>query len=307
MKIRLTTILALLGLIFLSCNKKNQTGKIVLQSTDYVFVGDYTLGLEGPAVSSNGDLYFVNPKKNGTIGIVSAKTKNFNIYIDSLPNGGVANGIRFGTKGEMFLADYVSHRILSVNTKTKEVSTFAMDTSMNQPNDIAISSQGILFASDPNWADETGNIWKIDTTGKISLLESDMGTTNGIEVAPGDSILYVNESVQRKIWAYDLSKDGNVSNKRLLIEFADFGLDGMRCDVKGNLYIARYGKGVVAMVSVQGVLIREIELKGQKPTNVAFGGKDGKTVYVTCQDRGFIEMFEVEIEGRSWRLNPGSI
>ena len=106
-----------------------------------------------------------------------------------------------------------------------------------------------LYASDPNWKNNTGNLWRIDTDGKVTQLEANVGTTNGIDVSPDNKTLYVNESVQRKIWAYDLSVDGEISNKRLLIEFPDFGMDGMRCDAKGNLYITRHGKGTVAKVS----------------------------------------------------------
>lgn len=71
----------------------------------------------------------------------------------------------------------------------------------------------------------------------------------------------------------------------------------MRCDKHGNLYIARYGKGTVAVLSKKGKLIREIALKGSKPTNVAFGGRHRKTVYVTLQDRGAVEKFPVKIGG----------
>jgi len=136
----------------------------------------------------------------------------------------------------------------------------------------------------------------------VSLLAKDMGTTNGIEVSPDDKTLYVNESFQRKVWAYDLAEDGAISNKRLLIEFPDFGMDGMRCDVAGNLYIARWGKGTVAKVSPRGELLKEIVLVGKKPSNIAFGGDDGKTVFVTLQDAGNIEAFQVEKPGREWKM-----
>ena len=293
--------LLLFALLFTSCNIKNKP-TVELHSEDFVYVGDYTLGLEGPAVSESGDLYFVNPAKNGTIGKVDVTTHKFEIFIDTITNGSIANGIRFNSKGEMFLADYINHNILKIDIDTKEVSVFANDTAMNQPNDIAITSSNMLFASDPNWANGTGNIWRVGVSGGITLLESNMGTTNGIEVSTGDSILYVNESVQRTVWAYDLDMDGNISNKRVLIKFEDYGLDGMRCDVEGNLYIARYGKGVIAMVSPQGKLLKEIKLTAKKTTNVAFGGSDGKLVFVTCQDRGYIEMFEVEYPGRAFKM-----
>lgn len=290
-------------LLIISLLACGTNGVKMKNSKDYAFVGEYTLGLEGPAVDSKGDLYFVNAQKNGTIGKVEAATKKFEIFIESLPGGSIANGIRIGNDGILYLADYVNHSIMILNSESKKLSIFANDSTMNQPNDIAITNSGLLFASDPNWANETGNLWRINAFGKIEKLESNMGTTNGIELAPGDSILYVNESAQRKVWAYDLNTSGEISNKRLLIEFEDFGLDGMRCDIKGNLYIARYGKGVVAVVSPKGELLYEVMLKSQKPTNVAFGGVNGKTVYITCQDRGYIEMFEANFQGRAYLMN----
>ena len=302
MKILLKFFILNIFLILLSCTHKTSVD-FNLESEDLVYVGDFTSGLEGPAVDRGGNLYFVNPHRNGAIGRVLAVNDSFEIFIDSLPNGSVANGIRFDNEGLMYLADYVGHNILKINTSTKEISVFASDSSMNQPNDIAIAGNNIIYASDPDWATKTGNIWRIDPEGDVQLLEENMGTTNGIEVAPGDSILYVSESVQRKIWQYKLSPSGVISNKQLLIEFPDHGLDGMRCDKKGNLYVTRYGKGVVAIVSPKGDLLHEILLKGRKPSNIAFGGKDGKTCYVTCQDRGYIEQFSALFPGRSWKLN----
>ena len=283
--------------LYVGCNPKEP----LYLAKDFVYVGDFTQGLEGPAVDKDGNLFFVNPDKNGTIGKISASGE-FEIYIDSLPNGSVANGIRFDKDGLMYLADYINHNILTIDPVHKKVVSFANDTSLNQPNDIAITESGLLFASDPNWKESTGNLWRVNKNGSFQLLESDMGTTNGVEVSPGDSLLYVNESIQRKIWVYDLDSNGNISNKRLLIEFPDHYLDGMRCDEKGNLYVARYDKGVIAIISPDGKLIREIQLKAKKPTNIAFGGQDGKTCFVTCQDRGYIESFRVEYVGRSFSL-----
>jgi len=165
---------------------------------------------------------------------------------------------------------------------------------MNQPNDLAITNSGIIFASDPNWADGNGNIWRITPDRNVVLLESDMGTTNGIAVSPDDKVLYVNESVQRNVWRYQLDSNGNISDKQLFIRFDDHGLDGMRTDTNGNLYIARYGKGVIAIVSAQGKLLREVALKGRFPTNLAFGGPNKKRVFVTMQQRGAIESFLIE-------------
>lgn len=273
----------------------------VAQTTDYVTDNVFTQGIEGPAVDAQGNLYAVSFGQDGTIGIIDKKD-NAQLFV-KLPEGSTGNGIRFDRKGFMYVADYSGHNVLKIDPKTKAVSVYAHNDKMNQPNDIAIAKSGIIYASDPNWKDSTGNLWKVATDGTVTLLEANMGTTNGVEVSTDEKHLYVNESVQRKVWKYDVdTKTGDVKNKRLLIEFPDHGLDGMRCDEEGNLYIARYAAGEVAVVSPHGTVIERIKLKGQKPTNVAFGGPDGKTVYVTLQERGAIETFTTSRAGREWLL-----
>jgi len=262
--------------------------------------GSFTAGIEGPACDGEGNVYAVNYARSGTIGRVTPQGEG-SIFVE-LPTGSIGNGIRFNRAGDMFIADFTGHNILKVDMETREVSVHAHEPRMNQPNDIAIARNGVIYASDPNWDDHTGNMWRIDTDGTVKLLEVGMGTTNGIEVGPDDDVLYVNETVQRKIWAYDLTAAGEVSNKRLLIEFPDHLLDGMRCDMAGNLYVTRFGKGVIAVISPEGELIREIGLQGTDCTNLTFGGADGRTCYVTVSDTGNIQSFRVGHPGRCWGM-----
>jgi sugar lactone lactonase YvrE len=112
--------------------------------------------------------------------------------------------------------------------------------------------------------------------------------------------------VQRKVWVFDIGKDGDVSNKRLLIEFPDFGFDGMRCDVDGNLFITRHGKGTVVVVTPDGKLLREIDVLGRHPTNLCFGGPDGRTVYVTDADQKRVVTFRADRPGLEWTRWPGN-
>ena len=286
--------IALLSLFLISCEKK----ELYYQSEELVYVGEYTSGLEGPAVDREGNLFFVNPIKSGSVGKVDTEG-NFSLFIEQLPEGSTANGIRFGQDQSMYLADYTGHNVLKVDLMTKKVGVYAHDSLLNQPNDLAICCNDRMFASDPNWKESTGQLWRIEN-GQFHLLSKDMGTTNGIEVSPDEKTLYVNESVQRSVWAFDLDTLGNISNKKLFYQFDDFGMDGMRCDIEGNLYITRYGKGTVAKLSPEGKLLLEIQMKGKKPSNITFGGKDGKTAFVTLQDRGYIETFRVEKAGNSF-------
>ena len=293
---RLPVVLIFLLQSLITSTQNLQTGEMY-KSSVITPVKSSTVGIEGPAVDKDGNLYYVNYSKEGTIGLYSTDGKS-SVFLE-LPEGSIGNGIRFDSKGKMLIADYTKHNILRVEMTSRTIEVFAHESSMSQPNDIAIDSKDRLYASDPDWKNRKGKIWRIDTDGKVTFLDS-LGTANGIEVSPDEKTLYVNAA--RKVWVYDLSKKGKISNKRLLIEFPDFGMDGMRCDIKGNLYIARFGKGVVAVVSPDGKLIREISLTGKRPTNVAFGGNDGCTVFVTLQDQGNLECFRVDIPGREWRM-----
>jgi len=256
----------------------------------------FTKNCEGPNVDKNGNLFVVNYQKDGTVGLVHADGK-VELYV-TLPEGSTANAIQFDQEGNMLLADFSGHNILKVDTKTKNISVYAHNDLFSQPNDICINKKGQLFASDPNWKASTGKIWRIDADKKIVLVQDNMGTTNGIELSPDEKILYVNESVQRLIWAFDVDNEGNLNNKRKFMEFPDFGMDGMKCDKEGNLFVARYDKGVIAIVSPQGKLLREVQVMGKKTSNITFGGTDGKTCYVTLQDRKCVETFRSMTPGK---------
>lgn len=261
------------------------------QAWDYVGDGVFTSDIEGPAVGPDGALYVVNFGHNGSIGRVVPKAGRgqATLFVD-LPAGSVGNGIRFAADGTMRVADKAGRKLLKVDPTTAAVTTLAELPGSTGPNDVALDAAGRAYLSDPNWDTQTGRLWRVDPDGKVHLLEDGMGTTNGVEVSPDGRRLYVNESMQRVVWVYDLN-DGVPSNKRVLHRFDDFGLDGMRCDPQGNLYIARYDAGQVAVVAPDGKLLRTIALKGRKASNVTF---DGAQVYVTLQDRGAIETFYVD-------------
>ncbi len=261
--------------------------------------GEFTPGIEGPATDAEGNIYAVNYAKQGTIGIVTPHGKG-SVYVQ-LPGESVGNGLRFDRKGSLFVADYVGHNVLRIDTRTKQVSVFAHEGSMHQPNDLAIAADGTLFASDPDWKKDGGQVWRIDLDGKVTRAAENMGTANGIEVSPDGKTLYVNESNQRNIWAFTINADKSLSDKRLLIKFEDHGFDGMRCDIDGNLYVARYGEGTVAKITPDGKVERKINVLGAKPSNVCFGGSDGRTVYVTEVDHTRLVAFRVDRPGLEWQ------
>ncbi len=274
-------------------------GETLFVSTPLTAENSFTKEIEGPACDRQGNIYAVSFTRKPTVGRVAPDGKG-EIFLE-FTNGSLANGTRFDKRGFMYLADYTNHNVLKVDIKTKAVSVFAHDPTMNQPNDLAIGPDGTIWASDPNWAQSTGQIWVVNKRRKLVKVATGMGTTNGIEVSPDGKKLYVNESVQRKVWQFDIKAGGALANKTLLIEFPDHGFDGMRADVDGNLYITRHGKGTVVKVSPQGKVIREINVLGAHPTNLCFGGPDGRTCYVTEAERGRLVQFRVDRPGLEWQ------
>jgi sugar lactone lactonase YvrE len=269
------------------------------QAEDFTAENLFSQNIEGPAFDQHGNLYVVNFQRDGTVGKVEPDGRA-TLFL-TLPEGSTANSIQFDSKNNMYLADFTGHNVLKVDMKSKKVSVYVHRDEFNQPNDLCVNSRDQLFVSDPNWKTGTGKVWRVDKGGRAVLLTDQMGTTNGIELSPDERTLYVNESVQRKIWAFDVDERGAISNKRLLAEFEDYGFDGMKCDREGNLYVTRYGKGTVVVLDPQGNIIREIALKGKQCSNLVFGGLNGKLVFVTLQDRKGLEKFRNDIPGRNWK------
>lgn len=292
----LATALGLLWLVVSGCRNTRQPDTSLFRATDFTAENLFSHNIEGPAFDAAGQLYVVNFQKDGTVGRLGPDGRG-EVFI-SLPRPGIANAIQFNSKGHMLLADFAGHNVLQVNMATRQVSVLAHDERFNQPNDLCITRNDVLYASDPDWKNQTGQLWRIGPDGRTTLIANQMGTTNGICLSPDERTLYVNESVQRNVWAFALDRHGNLRNKRLFVHFDDFGLDGMKTDRQGNLFVTRYGKGTIAIFSPGGKLLREVQLRGKNVSNLVFGGPDGRTVYATLQDRRGMEQFRTEVPGR---------
>jgi sugar lactone lactonase YvrE len=274
----------------------------LFESVQVTPAGEYTSGIEGPAVDFDGNLYVVNLGKQGTIGKVAPGSASSEKFID-LPEGSVGNSIRFSRDGTMFIADYKKHNIFAVKKDSTTPEIWFHSDQMNQPNDITIARDGTIYASDPNWKGRSGQIWRIakaadgSVQGQVMTAPRAMGTTNGIDLSPDEKTLYVGESESGQIWAYAVS-GGELTNPKLVKTFDRDTIDGVRTDVEGKLLIARIRKGSIAVLTPEGKVKRDIALKGKEPSNLAFGGKDGRTIFVTQRQGGFIESFLTDREGR---------
>src|SRR5262249_7014433 len=157
---------------------------------------------------------------------------------------------------------------------------------------------GTLYASDPVFPpNPSGRIWRITRgpdgmgQGEPMVSERRLGTTNGLDLSPDGTTLYVSESDSHELWAYRL--DGNhLRDPRKVFHFPDQEVDGVRTDVDGRIYVARPSKHVIAIIKPSatgpGTLVRNVRTKGNDPTNLTFGGPDGKTVFVTQMDGQFV-------------------
>ena len=180
----------------------------------------------------------------------------------------------------------------------------------NSPNDVVVDPSGRIWFTDPLYAPDRSimehqdeAVYRIDTDGKVSrvITQPAIGRPNGIAISPDGKTLYVIDSnyitpaANRKIWAFDVLPDGNVSKQRQVFDFGrGRGGDGMRLDMQGNLWVAA---GISAprtpnesadvptgiyVISPQGQLLGRIPIPEDVVTNLAFGGEGKKTLFVTA-------------------------
>jgi signal peptidase len=283
----------------------NAAAEPLFESRQLTPAGEYTFGIEGPAVDAAGNLYVVNHLRQGTIGKVAAGAARSELFA-ALPQGSIGVSIRFGRE-RMYVADYKGHNIFVFEPGTTTPRVHFHSDRFNQPNDMALARDGTIYASDPHWRRRDGQVWRIapgaDGAARGDVMASDrkLTTTNGIDLSPDEKTLYVAESETREIWAYRID-GGRLAAPRLVKRFADFSLDGIRTDIDGRIYAARILKGTIALLAPDGRELREIALAAKEPTNLAFGGPDGKTVYVTQRQGGFLETFRVDRPGREFCL-----
>lgn len=228
------------------------------------------------------------------------------------------NGLLFDQKGRLLACEPVQRRV----TRTEPDGSVTVLTDRydgkryNQPNDLTIDSLGRIYFTDPRYGsrkdmqirDEQGRtiegVYRIDPDGKVTrIIGRELERPNGVLVSADDRYLFVADNNNdtkggaRKLWRFDLRKDGTVDlkSRKLLHDWGTGrGPDGLKQDEKGRLYVAgglnkphppfepaTDKKGGIYVFDADGKLLTFLAVPRDEVTNCAFGGDDRKTLYIT--------------------------
>ena len=211
-----------------------------------------------------------------------------------------ANGLTYDAKGRLLVAGWASRSIWRVEPDGS-ITTLASHyegRKLNSPNDIVVKSDGSIY-----WTDSPGALFNVGMAGddvqqhlpfqgvfrlspdekKLTLVVEDCVYPNGLAFSPDERVLYVNDSRQYLIRAFDVQPDGSVKNPRVFhkLEGAEEGIaDGMKVDREGNVYCS--GPGGIHVIDSQGKRIGRMRVPGHV-TNMGWGGDDWCSMYITTR------------------------
>jgi len=211
-----------------------------------------------------------------------------------------ANGMTRDIEGRLVVCEHATRRVTRFehNGNITVIADQYQGKRLNRPNDVVVKSDGSIYFTDPalpSYPDlqlDYKGVYRVSPDLKeISLLAKDWNIPNGLCFSPGESVLYVNDSRERHIRAFDVLDDGLVSSSRIfcVLKGDRFGgPDGMKCDLDGNVYCT--GPGGIWVIEPSGKHIGTILVpEGMRAINMAWGDDDWKTLYFT----GLRELFRV--------------
>ena len=233
-------------------------------------------GGEGPVWSRDGYLLFSDYDANRIYKYVPGKKPE--VYREG-SNG--ANGNTMDRQGRLYTCEYRSRRVTRTGRdgRIEVIAERFEGKRFNAPNDIVVRRDGHIYFSDPLYTPldhrdlDFFGLYHLTPKGRLEAISRTQTRPNGVTLSPDGKILYVADTDQKKILAYDLDRHGRASHQRVVI---DSGADGIRTDKQGNLYLAEHG---VLVYSPQGKLLGKIQPQ-QSPRNIAFGDSDLRTLYM---------------------------
>jgi gluconolactonase len=280
--------------------------------------GGFDKWTEGPVWTRNGTLLFAEIPANNIDQWIPGKGASVFMhpsgYTGAEPYGGIepgSNGMTLDADGRVSVAGHARRnvwRLESVDPKA-QITVLAdsyKGKKFSSPNDLVYKSDGSLYFTDPPYGLPTqgdddpmkelkiNGVYRIvgarqqkpgapPDPSKVQLIIGDLKRPNGIAFSPDEKVLYIAESGD-KVWLrYTVQPDGTVTDGKLLLdaksESAPGTPDGIRVDKNGNIYGS--GPGGVWIISPAGKHLGTIKID-EKVANVAWGDKDGKTLYITA-------------------------
>ncbi|MGO4380897.1 SMP-30/gluconolactonase/LRE family protein [Pseudoduganella sp. RAF19] len=213
-----------------------------------------------------------------------------------------SNGLAVDAAGKLIVASHKDKAVLrqSSDGKRTVIAQRYEGNVFNSPNDIALTTDGTLYFTDPDYQKTAApggqpvtGIYRVGTDGKVTLVDGTRHNPNGIALSLKEDILYVNAS-DDEVRAYPI-KNGVPQSARHFARIE--GGDGMTLDCHGNLYVTEHGARRVRVFDPQGEVLATIRVDANV-TNVAFGGKEGKTLYIT--GAGAVWQLPLDVTGRPY-------
>ncbi|WP_460395502.1 SMP-30/gluconolactonase/LRE family protein [Actinophytocola sediminis] len=237
-------------------------------------------------------------------------TGTFTTFIEDAGSNGLAIS-RDGTS--VVAATHDQRSLSSYDLTTGQRSTIAANYQgllFNSPNDVTVAANGTVYFTDPNFQranrpdQMSGRTGVFRTTnGVTTLIDDTIRQPNGIELSPDGGTLYVGGNASGRIYQYPVNADGSTGPRS---DFAALdGTDGGTVDCAGNVYQATFGDGQVHVFSPAGQPLGTISA-GRAATNVAFGGPDRTTLYITSGtpssggNTGNFGLYRIELNVPGW-------
>lgn len=198
-----------------------------------------------------------------------------------------SNGIAITDEGALLAATHDAQTLSYFDPLSGARRTLALDyegKAFNSPNDLVLHRSGSVFFTDPDWQlrpreaaiDFTG-VYRYREGRPVELIWSALRKPNGIALSPAEDVLYVGSN-DNNVLVFPVAADGTPGVPRI---FASPGpSDGMTVDCAGNLYVT---SAEVVVYTPEGGEVGRIALP-KRPSNVAFGGPDARTLYITARE-----------------------
>jgi gluconolactonase len=256
--------------------------------------------LEGPSFDRAGNLYFVDIPFGRVFRITARGEWELVIQYDGWPNG-----LKLHQDGRFFIADY-RLGLMALNAGAGTV-TPVLETAYSEGfkglNDLHFASNGDLFFTDQGQtgiADPTGRVYRLRANGALDRLATNVPSPNGITVNSRNNQVYVAVTRAQQIWRLPLMADGQPSKTGVAIQLSGghAGPDGIEMDAEDGLVVCHLGVGVWRF-DANGLPTHLVHADGHRLlTNVAFGGPDRKTLYITDSANGEILTAQMPVAGK---------